>query len=79
MKMTITIKSDELDKDELRVILQAIRTVEQRAFPEKKIYVSAEVPELSSDDMTEILTSIKPPYGYGPVIFKFRDKDSESS
>ncbi len=78
MKTTITIKSDELDKDELRVILQAIRAVEQRAFPEKKIYISVEAPELSSDDMTEILTSIKPPYDYGPVIFKFRDKEGQT-
>jgi len=71
MKINLSIKSDELDKEDLRALLQAIRDCEMANFKEKKIFVSAEVPEMSSDDMTEILTSIKPPYDYGPVIFKY--------
>lgn len=74
MKTTITIKSDELDKEELRVILQAIRTVEKRVFPFKKIWISAEVPELSTDEMMEVLNSVNPPLSYGPVLFRFLDE-----
>ena len=77
--VVVSIKSDQLTKEDLRALLQAIRDCEMATFPDKEIYVLAEAPELSSDDMTDILTSIKPPYDYGPVIFKFRDKDSESS
>ena len=75
MKINLAIKSDELDKEDLRALLQAIRTIEQTAFQEKKIYVSVEAPDMTSEDMTEILTSINPPYDYGPVIFKFVDKE----
>lgn len=71
MKIKLTIKSDELDKDDLRALLQAIRTIEQTAFKEKKIYVSCEAPDMPTKDMAEVLSKIDPPYDYGPVIFKY--------
>lgn len=77
MKVNMSIKSDQLTKEDLRALLQAIRDCEMATFPDKKIYIGAEVPELSSADMTDILLSIKPPYDYGPVIFKYRDKESQ--
>jgi len=75
MKVNVSIKSDQLTKEDLRALLQAIRDCEMTTFPNKEIYVSAEVPELSEGDTLEILTSIKPPYNYGPVIFRYIDKE----
>ena len=75
MKVNLSVKSDQLNKEDLRALLQAIRDCEMATFPDKEIYVSAEAPELSTDEITEILTSIKPPYNYGPVIFKYAEKE----
>ena len=72
-KVKLSVRSDQLNNEDLRALLQAIRDCEMATFPDKEIYVSAEVPKLSTDEMTEILTSIKPPYTYGPVIFKYKD------
>ena len=74
MKVNLSVKSDQLNKDDLRALLQAIRDCEMATFPDKEIYVSAEAPELSTDEITEIVTSIKPPYNYGPVVFKYEEK-----
>ena len=75
MKINMSIKSEQLNKEDLRALLQAVRDCEMSTFREKEIYVSVEVPDMSSADMTDILTSIKPPYDYGPVIFKYVDKE----
>ncbi|MBA7670191.1 hypothetical protein ES703_78336 [subsurface metagenome] len=79
MKVNLSVKSDQLNKEDLRALLQAIRDCEMATFPDKEIYVAAEAPELSTDEMTEILTSIKPPYNYGPVIFKYAEKEGVTS
>jgi len=75
MKVNFSIKSDQLDKEDIRALLQAIRDCEMATFPEKELYVTVEALDMTSEDMTEVLTSIKPPYDYGPVIFKYRDKE----
>jgi len=75
LKVIFSITSYQLTKEDIRALLQAIRDCEMATFPQKEIYVSAEAPDMTSEDMTDILTSIKPPYDYGPVIFKFRDKE----
>lgn len=71
MRINLSIKSDELDKDDLRALLQALRTIEQTAFKDKKIFISCEAPDMSNEDMAEVLCSIRPSYNYGPVIFKY--------
>ena len=71
MKIKVIVQSEQLSKDDLRHLLQAIRDCEQNCFREKEIWISAEAPELSSDEMTEVLSSIRPPYEYGPVIFNY--------
>jgi hypothetical protein len=76
MKVNLSVKSDQLNKEDLRALLQAIRDCEMATFPDKEIYVSAEAPQLNADEMTEILTSIKPPYNYGPMIFKYAEKEN---
>ena len=74
MKVNMSIKTDQLDKEDIRALLQAIRNCEMSTFPEKEIYVSVEAPDMTSEDMTDILMSINPPYDYGPVIFKYIDE-----
>ena len=68
MRVKVAIQSDELSKDNLRALLQAVRDCEQRFFKEKQIWVWVDAPGLSSAEMTEVLTGISPPYEYGPVI-----------
>jgi len=75
MKVIFSITSYQLTKEDIRALLQAIRDCEMATFPQKEIYVSVEAPDMTSEDMTEVLTSIKPPYEYGPVIFKYKDKE----
>lgn len=70
MKTVIVIGSDQLEKEHVRQILQAIRDCEIANFPDKEYTVSVEVPELSTDVCTEILTGIKPGFKYGPMVFK---------
>ena len=66
MQVKVVIESKQLSKEELRALIQDIRDCEQKCFPDKKISIWIEVPELTSAECAEILTSIKPPYNYGP-------------
>ena len=75
MKVKVIVQSEQLSKDDLRHLLQAIRDCEQSFFREKEIWISVEAPELSSDEMTEVLTSIRPRYEYGPVILKYGTRE----
>jgi len=68
MRVKVTIQSKELTRDDLRALLQAVRDCEQRFFKEKQIWVRVDAPDLSRTEMTEVLTSISPPYEYGPVV-----------
>jgi len=70
MKVKLSLTSDQLDKEDIRALLQAIRSCEMATFPEKEIYIMVEVPDLSEDETGEIFRSIKPPYGLGPFSFK---------
>ena len=70
MKTTIHLQSDQLNKEDVRTLLQAIRLCEMVTFPDKEIRIPVEVPELTTAETTEILKSIKPPYKYGPEVFK---------
>ena len=74
MKVNVQVKSEQLTKEDLRLLLQAIRDCEQKNFKDKEIFIGAEAPELTSDEMGEILKSIKPPFTYGPVIFKYVER-----
>lgn len=71
MRVVVTIKSDQLSKEDLAKLLQAIRDVEQAQFKDKGIYIQVEAPDLTTDEMGEILKGIEPPFNYGPVIFKY--------
>jgi len=69
MKTTIHLQSDRLNKEDVRALLQAIRLCEMATFPDKKIRILVEVPELTTAETNEILKSIKPSFKYGPEIF----------
>ena len=75
MKTTFRLESDKLNKEDLRNLLQAVRLCEMAKFPNKEIQIFIEVPELTTDEMNEILKSIKTPYKYGPEIIKLRPKE----
>lgn len=74
MKTTFRLESDQLNKEDLRILLQAVRLCEMANFPNKEIQIFIEVPELSTDEMTELFKSIKPPYKWGPKIITFDRK-----
>ena len=69
MKTNITIYSEDLTKEDIQSMLQGIRDCELKCFPEKEIQIWIEVPELTSEECAEILSSIKPAYKYGPIQF----------
>ena len=70
MKMEVVLSSEQLDKEDLRALIQAIRACETTTFPEKEIKIAVEAPDLSMVDMDDIIRSIKPPYRHGPFTFK---------
>jgi hypothetical protein len=72
MEVTCTIKSKQLSKEELQALIQGIRDAEQRSFPDKEIFIWIDAPELNKAELSEILTSIKPPYKYGPFHLDLR-------
>ena len=72
MKVKVIVQSDQLSKDDLRRLLQAIRDCEQSFFKEKQIGVRVDAPDLSTTEMSGVLTTITPPYDYGPVIINRR-------
>lgn len=74
MKVNVQVKSEQLTKEDLRLLLQAIRDCEQKNFKDKEIFIGVEAPDLTIDEMSEILKGITPPYNCGPVIFKYVDE-----
>ena len=74
MEVAVTIQSKQLSKEELRALIQAIRDCEQKSFPDKEIQILIDAPELTTAEASEILTSIKPPYQFGPVQLFYRRK-----
>ena len=67
MEVKVLIQSKQLSKEELQLLIQAIRDCEQKSFPDKEISIWIDAPDLTREEMTEILTSIEPPYKYGPI------------
>jgi len=49
----------------LQHLHQSIRGCEKEFFPDKEIYIWIAAPELSAAECSEILASIKPPFGWG--------------
>lgn len=68
MKTNILLWSQELTREDLRLLLQAIRDSEQTNFPEKFIGIFVSVDDLTTAECEEIIGSIKPPFKYGPRV-----------
>ncbi len=64
MKVKLSLESQQLTKEELQLLIQAIRDCEQESFADKEISIWIEAPELSARECEQILASIKPPYKY---------------
>jgi len=56
----IIIYGDDLTKEDIRAILQAIRDAEQTNFRDKKISIFVSVPALSTQEMEEVIRSVEP-------------------
>ena len=67
MRVKVTIQGQDLSKEELRHLIQSIRDCEQKHFPNKEIFIWMDLPQLTREEATEILASIKPNYRYGPI------------
>jgi hypothetical protein len=79
VKAAVHISSEQLNKEDIRALLQSIRDCETQNFPGKVISIIVEVPELTSEVCKDILTGIKPGFKHGPMIFKRRERDSYGS
>ena len=64
MKIKLTLESQQLTKEELRLLIQGIRDCKQKSFCDKEIAIWIGAPELSASECEQILASIKPPYKY---------------
>lgn len=60
MKTNIVIYSNQLTKEDIKVLLQAIRDAEQLSFKDKEIGIFVSAPELSTQEMEEIISSVEP-------------------
>lgn len=70
MKTEISIKSDYLTPEELRGLLQVIRTAEQRFFPDKAILILVDAPDMKVQEVTDLLASLNPPLPHQLVLRK---------
>jgi len=68
MEIKLTLESQQLTMEDLKHLVQSIRDCEQKTFPDKEIFIWIEAPELTSAECAEILTSIKPAFGWGIKI-----------
>jgi len=64
VKVKLSLQSEQLTKEELKLLLQGIRDCEQSSFPDKEISIWIEAPELSAQECEQLLASIRPPYKY---------------
>ena len=65
MKVKLNLTSQQLTKEELQHLLQSIRDCEQEFFKDKKIFIWIEAMELTTEECSEIMASIKLPFGWG--------------
>jgi hypothetical protein len=67
MKTNIVIFSEDLTKEDVQLLLQSIRDCEQKSLPDKEIGIAVFVPDLTTDECSEIIRDMKPPFKYGPI------------
>lgn len=62
MEVKVIIKSKELSWENLQALIQGIRSCEQNSFPDKRLIIWIDAVGLTEAEMSEILSSVKPPY-----------------
>jgi hypothetical protein len=60
MKVNIVIYSEELAREDIRVLLQAIRDCEQKHFKGKEVGIALFAPALSKEQCQELIAGIEP-------------------
>ena len=79
IRIKLTIQSNQLSKEDLQLLIQAIRDCEQKSFPDKEISILIEAPELIAVEANEILGSIRPQYKSGLInLYYHRPKTKEA-
>jgi len=68
--MVLNLKVAFNSKELLRAFLQHVRDFDVAHFDEVLIAMDGKVPELSEDEMMEVLSSIKPPYADQYIVRK---------
>ena len=68
MEVSLSVKSVQLDKEDVRALLQAIRDCEKATFPDKEIFISCVVPEMKVKDLMNIMASIRPPFAFRSML-----------
>lgn len=75
MKTNIVIYSDKLEKEDIRLLLQGIRDLEQKLFPQKEMGIFLFADELTTQEATAIMTNLKPPPKFEPLALGGKAKE----
>ena len=62
MKVNIVIYSEQLAREDIQALLQAIRDCEQRHFQSKEVGIAIFAPALSKEQCQELIIGIKPAF-----------------
>jgi len=76
MKISIVVYSDDLTREDVALLLQSIRDCEQKSFLQKEIGVFLFAPALTTQEATEIMARIKPPFTHGPLALGGKPSES---
>ncbi len=68
MKISVFICGEDFTREDLRLLLQGIRDQEQKFSQDKEMFMAVSAPELTAQEMVEILSSLKPPFKQGPIV-----------
>ena len=62
MKSNIVIYSEQLVKEDIQILLQAIRDCEQKYFKNKEVGIAVFAPALSKGQCQELISNIAPSF-----------------
>ena len=62
MKVNIVIYSEQLTREDIQALLQAIRDCEQKHFKSKAVGIAVFAPALSKEQCQELIIGIKPAF-----------------
>ena len=68
MRISVVICGEDFTREDLRILLQGIRDQEQKFSHDKEMFMAVSAPELTVQEMVDILSSLKPPFKQGPIV-----------